>query len=204
MCIMIVDDHPLARKGIKYILSEGGNTWEVVEASNVKESMELIREHKPEIALIDLKLGMEDGLEIVTNGRRISPVTKYVVLTSYISQDDFIRAEKIGVDGYILKQALVEDINYVVDLVLRGKKYYDSDIVLDYKKRIEYKGAINQLSEREKEVMLELSKGLSNYEIAECLYISENTVKKHISSILVKLNLRHRTQVALMVKNIGM
>lgn len=204
MRVMIIDDHPLVRKGIKYILSENSGMWDVLEGTNVKESLELLKVYKPDVALIDLKLDKEDGLEIAVHGRSVSPETKFVILTSFMSQADFIRAERIGIDGYILKQAMVEDINYVVDLILRGKKYYDPDIVLDYKRNSEYRGIVNQLTDREKEVMLELSKGLSNEEIADCLYISENTVKKHISSILLKLNLKHRTQVALMVKNMGM
>lgn len=203
MRIIVVDDHPLVRKGVISILAENSRVQEIMEASNINGAIELIRRHKPDVALIDLKLDKEDGLEVAVRGRSISPETRYVILTSFISQTDFLRAEKIGIEGYMLKQATVEDITYVVDIIFRGKKYYDPDIIAYYKKSTENSGMVNQLTDREKEVLIELSRGLSNEEIADCLYISENTVKKHISSILSKFNLKHRTQAALLVKNMG-
>ena len=203
MRIIVVDDHPLVRKGIISILAENSRVQEIIEASNAEGALELISRCKPEVALIDLKLDKEDGLEVAVRGKSTSPETKYIILTSFISQADFLRAEKIGIDGYMLKQAAVEDIIYIIDLVFRGKKYYDPDIIAYYKKSSEDNGMVNLLTYREKEVLVELSKGLSNEEIAECLYISENTVKKHISSILSKFNLKHRTQAALLVKSMG-
>lgn len=203
MRIIVVDDHPLVRKGVISILAENSRVQEILEASNVNGALELIRKYKPNVVLIDLKLDKEEGLEVAVHGRSISPETKYVILTSFISQTDFLKAEEIGIEGYMLKQATVEDITYVVDLIFRGKKYYDPDIISYYKKGSEDSGRVNLLTDREKEVLAELSKGLTNEEIAECLYISENTVKKHISSILSKFNLKHRTQAALLVKSMG-
>ena len=127
---------------------------------------------------------------------------KFIILTSYISQGDFLKAEKIEVDGYLLKEATAEDLLFVVDLVSRGKKYYDPEIIKYHKKNSENQNLINQLTNREKEVLYEMGKGLSNLEIAENLYISHNTVKKHISRILSKLNLKHRSQIALFVKDL--
>lgn len=204
MRIIVVDDHPLVRKGIISIMGGNGKIQEIVEASNVKEALEQIKIHKPDVALIDLKLDKEDGMEVAVYGRSISPETKYIILTSFISHTDFLRAEKIGIDGYMLKQATVEDIIYVVNLILRGKKYYDPDIIGYYRKSNENCEMVNQLTDREREVLIELSKGLSNEEIADCLYISENTVKKHISSILSKFSLKHRTQAALLVRDMIM
>jgi len=203
MRVAIVDDHPLARKGIILILAENKRIEGITECSNVKEALGIIERDKTDVVMVDLKLGEEDGLEVVSKGKSMSPVTRFIILTSFISQSDFLRAEKIGVDGYILKDAMAEDIIFVVDSVMRGKKYFDPCIIAYYKKSSESSSQVNQLTDREKEVLLELGKGISNVEIAGRLYISENTVKKHISSILSKLNLKHRTQVALFVKNMG-
>jgi len=197
--VLVVDDHPLARKGIMSILSVKENI-DIIETSNVKEALYIIEKNKINVAIIDLKLGSEDGLEVVVEGKKISHNTKYIILTSFISGKDIQRAEKIGVDGYILKEAMAEDILFALNSVIRGKKYYDPSIVTYYTEKDINKGKINQLSLREKEVLCELCKGFSNEKIAEVLFISVNTVKKHISSILSKLNLEHRTQVALYAK----
>jgi DNA-binding NarL/FixJ family response regulator len=202
MTVVIVDDHPLAIKGITAILSRSSNIKKTIEASNIEEALNIIGNEKTDVAIIDLKLKNEDGLEIVTGGKKINPNMKFIILTSYISQGDFLKAEKIEVDGYLLKEATAEDLLFVVDLVSRGKKYYDPEIIKYYKKNSENQNLINQLTNREKEVLYEMGKGLSNLEIAENLYISHNTVKKHISRILSKLNLKHRSQIALFVKDL--
>lgn len=201
MTVVIVDDHPLAIKGISAILSSSNKIEEIIEASNNKDALNIIDNREIDVAIIDLKLKNEDGLEIVARGKKMNPNMKFIVLTSYISRGDFLKAEKIGVDGYLLKEATGEDLLFVIDLVSRGKKYYDPEIIKYYKMNNENKNLINELTNREKEVLYEAGMGLSNLEIAENLYISHNTVKKHISSILSKLNLKHRSQVVLFVKN---
>lgn len=200
MKLIITDDHPLVRKGLVTMLSNDSNINKIMEASNISEALRAIEIEKPDIALIDLKLGSEDGLEVVVKGKEISSGTKFIILTSYISREEFLRAEKIGIDGYLLKDAFTEDIIYAINIVLRGKKYYDSGII-KYKDYETKDNLVSQLTDREKEVLKELGSGLSNEEISKKLYISENTVKKHVSSILLKLNLNHRTQAAVYFNN---
>lgn len=200
MQIVVADTHTLVRKGIVAILSENSK-MEIIEATSINESLNAIKNKKVDVVIVDLKLNNEDGLEVVIQGKNIDPQTKYIILTSCISRRDFLRAEKLEVDGYILKETTPKDMLFIIDLIARGKKYYDSDIIKYYKKSIDKNNQINQLTDREKDVLSELSKGLSNQEIAEKLYVSLNTVKKHISSILFKLNLKHRTQAAVFVQN---
>lgn len=200
MNLIIIDDHPLVRKGLVAMLENYSNINKMMESSNIGEALRIIEIEKPDLALVDLKLGSEDGLEVVVRGKKISIDTKFVILTSYISREEFLRAEKIGLDGYLLKDAYTEDIIYAINLVYRGKKYYDPGII-KYKDYDADDNLVSQLTDREKEVLRELGSGLSNEEIGKKLFISENTVKKHVSSILFKLNLSHRTQAAVFFNN---
>jgi DNA-binding NarL/FixJ family response regulator len=201
MKILIVDDHPLVRKGLSLTLSIAEDIDEVQEASNVAEAVNLLTEDEYEIAIIDLKLGKEDGLEIVKSAKNKNLKTKYIILTSSLQKEDFLKSKQAGVHGYLLKDAFSEDILFALQMIQRGKKYFDTEI-LEYSIR-EEADQLEQLTLREKDVLIELGKGLSNEEIAQTLFISEHTVKKHVSSILAKLELAHRTQAALLANNLS-
>jgi len=201
MNILIVDDHPLVRKGITSALSFEDNIDTILEASNIDEALTLINFKKPDLAIVDLNLGKEDGLEIIKRAKNKGTNTKFLILTSSLKQEDFKRSEEAGIDGYILKEAFSEDILYAIHVVLRGKKFIDPEIV-KYQAESTVHNCLTELTPREYDVLLELSKGLSNYEIGKELFISEHTVKKHVSSILLKLNLSHRTQAALLLNQV--
>lgn len=202
MKILIVDDHPLVRKGISSALSFEENIEKILEASNIEEAMKLIQDEAPTLAIVDLYLGSQDGLEIVSNSKKIGAKIKFVILTSSIKKNDFMRAQEAGVDGYILKEAFAEDILYALHVVLRGKQYVDPEVMQYQAVTSMGNNSLDDLTPRESDVLIELGKGLSNYEIAKKLFISENTVKKHVSNVLSKLQLSHRTQAALLVNNI--
>ena len=200
MKLVIVDNHPVVRQGVISILTNEKGIEEIKEASNIQEAMSIITKEEIEIAIIDLRLDNEDGLAIVARAKAMDLKTKFIVLTEVMSQEDFKRAEHLGVDGYILKEAFVEDILYAIRVINRGKKYYYSEI-LKYDEHFSNNSMINQLTDREKDVLNEIIKGLSNEKIAKRLCISEHTVKKHVSSILTKLNLSNRTQIAFKLSN---
>jgi len=200
MKVLIVDDHPLVRKGIVSVFAFEREVEEIYEASNVEEGLNKLANYSPEIAIIDLQLGRENELNIVVESKQRKLETKFIILTSSSKKEDFIKAQQVGVDGYILKEAFAEDIIYAVHVVARGKKLFDSSI-LQYKTNDIKNNHLQSLTLRERDVLIELGKGLSNVQIAKKLYISENTVKKHISSILSKLGLRHRTEAALYANN---
>lgn len=198
MKLLIVDDYPLVRKGLLSILSLEDGVEQIKEASNVDEAMNVLIKFSPDISIIDLKLGRDDGLEIVRRAKAINIKSKFIILTSSSKKEDFLRTKEAGVDGYILKEAYIEDIIYALHVIARGKKYFDPEMVQHNMNEL-YNRSLGELTEREKDVLMELGKGLSNTQIAQRLYISENTVKKHISSILSKLGLNCRTEAALYI-----
>jgi two-component system nitrate/nitrite response regulator NarL len=198
MRVLIVDDHPLVRKGLASELSSEENIEEIREASNVDEAINVLSVYSPDIAILDLKLGKEDGLEVITRARNKNTKTKFLILTSSSKKDDFLRAQKIGVDGFILKEAFAEDIIYAIHIIARGKKFFDQEITQNIRSEEE---ELEELTPRERDVLLELGKGLNNIQIANRLYISENTVKKHIGSIFSKLGINHRVEAVLYVNN---
>lgn len=196
MRVLVVDDHPLVRKGIISALSFEQGIEEIQEAASVEEAMTLICKNKPEITIIDLNLGREDGLEVVIKSKQSLFNSKFIVLTSSSKREDFERAQRLNVDGYILKDAFTEDIIYAFKVIARGKKFYDPTII-QYKLKSAEKSLFEELTIREIDVLKDLGKGLSNQQIAKDLFISEHTVKKHVSAILSKLELGCRTEAAL-------
>jgi two-component system, NarL family, nitrate/nitrite response regulator NarL len=200
MKVVIVDDHPLVRKGLSAVLTLDGSIQVIGEATNRSEAIALFSNVKPDLALVDLRLADESGLDLITETIRQGATCKFIVLTSSTDEEDFKRAKEIGVDGYVLKEALPEELMHAIRVVSRGRRYYDSgvlDLVMNANEPIEEDGQVEQLTPKEKEVLIELGKGLSNKEISQSLFITEYTVKKHVSQILAKLGLSDRTQAAL-------
>lgn len=200
MKIIIVDDHPLVRQGLSSVLAMERDMELIGESTNVIEALTMISERKPDLALIDLRLGKECGLDIVDAAKKQRSNSKFIILTSSASYEDFLMAEECGVEGYVLKEALPEELLYAIRLVSRGRKYYDPEL-LEYKLRQNEIIFHEQLTTREREVLKELGKGLNNRQIAKKLFITENTVKKHVGQILAKLELEDRTQAALYANN---
>ncbi|MEK5067050.1 response regulator transcription factor [Sporosarcina sp. FSL K6-1508] len=200
MRIVLVDDHPLVRKGLASILSLDGTMEVLGEAANSREALTLFRTAKPDLAIVDLRLANESGLELITEAKQHGVNCKFVVLTSSTEELDFKRAKEIGVDGYVLKEALPEELIHALQIINKGRKYYDPGVFdLMMKPGLPPKddGHIEQLTPKEKEVLLELGMGHSNKQISQTLYITEYTVKKHVSQILAKLELNDRTHAAL-------
>ncbi|UWG98620.1 response regulator transcription factor [Dehalobacter sp. DCM] len=203
MKIIIVDDHPLVRQGLNAVISTENDMVVAGEASNAEEAIELIRSLQPDMALIDLRLADSSGLDVIKKCKEMVPQCKYVVLTSSVNKEDFRNADQIGVDGYILKEAFPEELISAMRLIHRGRKYYDP-LAIEFMMKNQSNDTINQLTSRELDVLLTLSEGLSNKEIAKKLIITEFTVKKHISQILAKLELADRTQAALYARDHGL
>ena len=202
MNLLIVDDHPLVCSGIRNILISEKDIDNVLQANDVKIALKLISENNIDLSLVDMRLRNESGIDFVVAAKKCRPDCKFVILSSSSTSGDFNKALQAGVDGYILKDAFPDDIIYAVKTVLRGRKYFDPVFVENkspgpQSHKQEY--ADDALSPREAEILDYLGKGLSNKSIADRLYISENTVKKHVSNILAKLKFDDRTQAALYI-----
>lgn len=204
--MIMVDDHPLVRKGIEAAtrMEEGIELLEC--SSNIEEALQAIGKHQPDVALVDLKLHNEYGLDVVRKGREICPNTRYIILTSYATEEEIRAALEEDVEGYVLKEALPEELLAAIYTVGKGRRYFDPAVVQYAMNRGRYnnKPDLGELTPRELEVLKALGRGLNNRTIAEQLYISEHTVKKHVGSILNKLALDDRTQAALFAVSKGL
>jgi DNA-binding NarL/FixJ family response regulator len=201
--IVIVDDHPLVRRGLAAVISMQSNLEFAGEATNGQEALLVIEEIQPDLVLIDLKLADESGLDIIKAARIRGIASKFILLTSSASREDFLKAEEVLVDGYVLKEALPEELLFAIQLVHKGRKYYDPGLMED-KMRMSGNSPTDELTPKEKEVLIELGQGACNREIASRLFISEFTVKKHVSQILAKLQVADRTQAALYANAVGL
>ncbi|MGO4546812.1 response regulator [Paenibacillus sp. 2TAB23] len=204
--MIILDDHPLVRQGIRMIVSMENKINIVGEASNAKEALVIMGQTHPDLVLVDLNLGNDNGLDFIQHARSMGHHCKYLILTSSATSNELRLAQSLGVEGMCLKEALPEDLLYAVDVVARGRKYYDPVFMDSLMDTAPTTGelAFAELTPKELEVLISLGKGRSNKEVASDLYITEFTVKKHVSQILAKLSLADRTQAALYALSKGL
>lgn len=207
--IMILDDHPLVRQGIRMVLSMEEQFDIAGEASNAEDALVLMDKVRPDIAMVDLNLGKDKGLDFIQRARERGHASKFLILTSSATGSELKLAQSLGVEGMCLKEALPEDLLYAVEVVARGRKYYDpvfmETLLADNAAAaVSHSDGLGELTPKELEVLILLGKGRPNKEIASELYITEFTVKKHVSQILSKLNLSDRTQAALFAMSRGL
>lgn len=204
--LMILDDHPLVRQGIRGIVSTDERMSIVGEASGTQEALAILDRTRPDLVLVDLNLGGVNGLDFIQQAGALGVDCKYLILTSSATTGELRRAQSLGVGGICLKEALPEDLLYAVDVVSRGRKYYDPVFMDDLMDQTPAAAepAFSELTPKELEVLAALARGFSNKDIARTLYITEFTVKKHVSQILSKLGLADRTQAALYAVSRGL
>jgi two-component system nitrate/nitrite response regulator NarL len=199
MKVLVVDDHPLVREGLKTVTELEDDIEIVGFASTVEEGLELLEQNDPDVALVGLRLPGEYGLNFVRRARERSRKCRYVILSPYTTDRKIKRAIAEDVDGYILKEALPEELISAIRLVGRGEKYYDPEVVR-YSVELGGNGfgrEIPRLTRREMEVLTALGRGLDNRAIARNFVISERTVNHYIHSIFDKLEVQNCTQATL-------
>ncbi len=199
--VMIIDDHPLFRKGVSQIISDDPNFEVVGEAASGQEGLELAEQTQPDLVLLDLNMRGMDGLETLRRFKQTDLLTRYVILTVSDSEDDLMEALKIGADGYLLKDMEPEDLRANLMKASVGVTVLQDSLTQVLKQALsEPDTKVNQadagLTDRENEILDCLAEGMNNKNIARKLGISDTTVKVHIKNILRKLNLTSRLEAA--------
>lgn len=197
--ILIVDDHPVVREGLRSFLELQEDIEVVGEAADGVEALEKVAELLPDVALIDLVMPRMDGITTIRQIKNLSPSTRLLVLTSFAEDDKVFPAIKAGALGYLMKDTKPADLVESIRAVYRGQPYLHPQIARKLMDHIPTREgeAGDRLTLRETEVLRLIARGHSNKEIAVALVISEKTVKAHVSNILQKLHLADRTQAAL-------
>jgi NarL family two-component system response regulator LiaR len=200
--VLIVDDHGVVRQGLRTYLELLDDVQVVGEAQNGIEAVAQVRQHGPDVVLMDLVMPAMDGIEATRQITAINPDTKVLALTSFSDDDRVFSAIKAGAAGYLLKDVSPSDLANAIRAAHRGETPLHPDITKKLLSQVaspmvEASAAPAELTPRELEVLRLIAQGMNNREIAQALTISEKTVKTHVSNILSKLHLADRTQAAI-------
>lgn len=201
--IVIIDDHKMIREGLQQLLELDGEISVIGQAGDGYDGLSLIESTNPDVILLDINMPNMNGLEMLTELKKIKPDSRVLILTIHNEIDYLVKAIELGVNGYILKDSECSTLKKAIFTVYEGSTYIQSSLTpLIREKSEEQKNIFNTLTARELDVLRLLSSGMLNRDIANVLDISEKTVKNHVSNILKKLDVNDRTQAAVMaVKN---
>lgn len=200
--MLIVDDQPLARAGFRAVLEATGTVEVVAEAESGEQAIELAGRHDPDVVLMDVRMPGMDGIEAT----RLMPRQKVLILTTFGLDDYIIEALRAGASGFLLKDAPVEELVRAIRTVAAGDAQLSPAVTKRLLDQVARRlpsavqrdtDSLDELTEREREVLRLLAVGMSNAEIAAALVVSEPTVKTHVSSVLSKLGLRDRVQAVI-------
>lgn len=189
--ILCVDDHRIVRDGIGLLIAREPDMEVVASASNGEEAIKMFREHRPDVTLMDLQMPVLNGVDAIRSIRKAAPDARIVVLTMYQGDEDIYRALEAGAAGYLLKDALSDELITVIRDVHAGTHAIPEDV----NAKLASRASQPVLTPREIAVVELISKGLRNKEIAFALDISEETVKVHVKNILAKLKVNDRSAV---------
>ncbi|MVA76142.1 response regulator [Auraticoccus sp. F435] len=210
--VLVADDEPLVRAGVRAVLASDPTIEVVAEAGDGRSAVEAARRHRPDVALLDVQMPELDGLDAGAEIVRLLPGTRTVVLTTFGADDNIRRALATGASGFVLKASDPRELVTAVHAVAEGAAFLSprvaERVVAQLRRDV---GAprsatvlVDRLTDREREVLGLLSRGLSNAEIGRRLFMVEGTVKGHVSSILVKLGAANRVQAAILGYEAGL
>jgi DNA-binding NarL/FixJ family response regulator len=187
--ILMVDDHPLMREGIAAVIQAEEGIVVVGEADNGQQAVEMFRQHRPDVTLMDLQMPTMNGIEAMKAIRQEFPAARFIVLTTYQGDVQALRALKAGAAGYLLKSMIWKDLPESIRVVHSGRRRIPPEVAAALAEHV----ADDLLSEREVEVLRRVAQGNSNKLIGGQLSVSEATIKAHMKSILAKLGANDRT-----------
>ena len=200
--ILLVDDHEVVRLGLKSLLERHPQFEVVGEAASAREALERVAELNPDVVVMDIRLPGASGIEACEQIVNQFPNTKVIMLTSYAEDEMLFSAIRAGASGYILKQIGSEDLIKALESVGRGDALLDPAVTQRVFQEVrravkeEEASAFVRLSQQEKHVLLLVSEGKTNREIAKALFLGEGTVRNYVSSILSKLGVNNRAEAA--------
>ncbi len=212
--LLIVDDEALVRAGLKMILESADDLEVVAEADDGADAAAMVRRYRPDVVLMDIRMPRLDGLAATREVQALPDPPKVVVLTTFDLDDYVFRALQAGASGFLLKDTPPRELVQAVKVVAAGDAmlspavtrrligHFAADSRSDRQRQARER--ITALTDREREVLAAVGGGLSNADIGKTLYMSEATVKAHVSRVLVKLNATNRVQVAILAHDAGL
>ena len=192
--VLVVDDHPVLRQGIAALIEDKPDVILVAEATNGRQGVELFRQHRPDVTLMDLQMPDMTGLDAITAIRAEFPEAHIIVLTTYAGDVQAVTALQAGASGYVLKTTLSAELLSTIRAVHSGRKALSPEISLELAEH----AAQDALSPLEVRVLRLIAEGNSNKEIGAQLSFTEDAVKGHVRSILAKLGANDRAQAAVL------
>lgn len=203
--VMIADDHILMREGIKQLLELEDDIDVIIQAGDGEEAVEMALEYNPDVILLDINMPKRNGIEVLRKLKDLGVNSKVIMLTIHEDKEYLFETMKIGASGYVLKDSDADSLIKAIRDVNKGNTYIQPSIAsllidginLDDKKVNKDMLKIESLTKREYEVLTLIAEGLNNRDIANKLYISEKTVKNHVSSIFKKIEVNDRIQAAI-------
>lgn len=188
--VLIVDDHPVVRLGLRTMLESEGNISVTRMLGSAKEALSEVARVHPDVVLMDLRMPEMEGTQAIVELRRVDPDIRILVLTNYEADEYVLRALQAGAMGYLLKSAPQAEIVHAVEMVHQNQRCVPSTIA----KRLLDTIGREELSQRELEVLTLVATGLTNKEIAQRLFISDKTARNHVANCLEKLGANDRTE----------
>ncbi len=198
--VLVVDDHTVVRDGLSVILDQEPGLQVVGQAANGREAVELWREHRPDITLMDLQMPLLNGVSAIGEIRSAHPEARIIVLTTFDGDEDIYRALRAGAKSYILKDIRREDLFHCIREVHAGKYFLPPEVAA----KLAGRQPADELTARELEVLRLLAEGKSNKAVGASLSIAEVTVKSHVRAVFSKLNVLSRTEAIAVANRTGL
>ena len=202
--VLITDDHGVVRQGLRMFLSLDPDIQVVGEASNGREALAMVRDLEPDVVLMDLLMPIMDGISATKAIRSELPDVEVIALTSVLEDASVTGAVRAGAIGYLLKDTDAEELGRAIKAAAEGRVHLAPEAAARLMREVRAPENPEALTDRETEVLKLLARGKANKQIAGNLYVSEKTVKAHVSSILMKLGVQSRTQAALYAVRTGL